>query len=329
MSGKRILDAAAIYKASRGVAIKHIALRQRQLDHYSKTSSLAKAVKSQTDRVTLTVQAAASLAQRFNESGPEDVRTQGTRRPERGQEQKDAPANADGNYMNDKASGREYESQRHSEGRSSSQTAGPIPSAASVQRDQGAAGQQQDIFSERLVTNNDDSSLSSDSLQNESATSQANDRHVQDLYVHQDASNSTKSEWTATHQQRILPEYQAIPEQEELPEEAYAGIFQSRRVSNMLRRDSTLSSASESLDLPGSGDAPRQEWKNACETDQVSSSDRLPISKSVGEASEAVEERTSERGNEANQIYSPNAEMTGIQDITSMKDSNVRRQYKS
>ena len=68
MTGRRLLDVAAIFKASRGVAAKHVALRQHQLDVYSKTSSLAKAIKSQTDRVTLTVKAASDLAERF--SGP-------------------------------------------------------------------------------------------------------------------------------------------------------------------------------------------------------------------------------------------------------------------
>ena len=71
MTGRRLLDVAAIFKASRGVAAKHVALRQHQLDVYSKTSSLAKAIKSQTDRVTLTVEAASNLAKRFSESGPD------------------------------------------------------------------------------------------------------------------------------------------------------------------------------------------------------------------------------------------------------------------
>lgn len=71
MTGRRILDAAAIFKAARGVASKHAALRKHQLDVYSKTSTLAKAVQSQTDRVTLTVKAASALAERFNGPGAE------------------------------------------------------------------------------------------------------------------------------------------------------------------------------------------------------------------------------------------------------------------
>jgi aarF domain-containing kinase len=68
MSGKRLLDAAALFKASRAVVSKHVELRRHNAEIYSKTSSLAKAVKNQTDRVTLTVQAASALAGRFGNS---------------------------------------------------------------------------------------------------------------------------------------------------------------------------------------------------------------------------------------------------------------------
>lgn len=80
MAGRRILDAAAIFNASRAVTSKHVALRAHQLDVYSKTSSLAKAVKGQTDRFTLTVEAASALARRFNE--PISSYSTSTRGPE-------------------------------------------------------------------------------------------------------------------------------------------------------------------------------------------------------------------------------------------------------
>ena len=70
MSGKRLLDVAAIFNASRSVVQKHAALRSRQLDVYSRTSTLARAVKSQSDRVTETVKAVSILAGRLNEGPP-------------------------------------------------------------------------------------------------------------------------------------------------------------------------------------------------------------------------------------------------------------------
>ena len=70
MAGKRLLDIAALFNASRGVAQKHIALRGRQLDVYNRTSTLARAVRNQTERVTETAKAASILASRLNESAP-------------------------------------------------------------------------------------------------------------------------------------------------------------------------------------------------------------------------------------------------------------------
>jgi len=70
MAGKRLIDAAKFLNASTSVAKQHLLQRQQQWDVYNRTSSLAKAVKSQTDRVTVTAQAVLQLAKRLNESGP-------------------------------------------------------------------------------------------------------------------------------------------------------------------------------------------------------------------------------------------------------------------
>lgn len=70
MAGKRLLDAAKLFSAGRAVTKQHISLRQEQWQLLTQTSSLAKAVKSQTDRVTVTVGAAVELAKRFNGPGP-------------------------------------------------------------------------------------------------------------------------------------------------------------------------------------------------------------------------------------------------------------------
>jgi aarF domain-containing kinase len=71
MAGKRLLDLAALFSASRGIAQKHVALGARRFDVYNKTSTLARAVRSQTDRVTETAKAATILASRLNENAPE------------------------------------------------------------------------------------------------------------------------------------------------------------------------------------------------------------------------------------------------------------------
>lgn len=52
MSGKRILDAVALLGASRNIAAKHFEIRLRQVDLYSKTSSIGKAIRSRTGRAS-------------------------------------------------------------------------------------------------------------------------------------------------------------------------------------------------------------------------------------------------------------------------------------
>lgn len=70
MSGRRLLDAIQFLNVAGSVATKHLAVRQRQLDVFTRTSSLTKGVKSQADGIILTAQAAAALAKRFNEPSP-------------------------------------------------------------------------------------------------------------------------------------------------------------------------------------------------------------------------------------------------------------------
>lgn len=70
MSGKRLIEAAKLFSATGSIAKEHAAIRRRQWRIYSETSSLAKAVKNQTDRVTVTAAAAFELAKRFNDKNP-------------------------------------------------------------------------------------------------------------------------------------------------------------------------------------------------------------------------------------------------------------------
>ncbi len=79
MAGRRLVDVAKLFNASRSVAQKHVALRSTQYEVYNKTSTLAKAVKSQTDRITLTAAAAIALSKRFSEEAPSYARAAAAR----------------------------------------------------------------------------------------------------------------------------------------------------------------------------------------------------------------------------------------------------------
>ncbi|KAJ5657938.1 Protein ABC1 [Penicillium longicatenatum] len=70
MSGRRLLDVIQLLNVSKTVAGKHLAIRQHQLDVYTRTSSLTKGIKEQTEGLILTAQAAAALARRFNDPSP-------------------------------------------------------------------------------------------------------------------------------------------------------------------------------------------------------------------------------------------------------------------
>ncbi|EED12475.1 molecular chaperone (ABC1), putative [Talaromyces stipitatus ATCC 10500] len=70
MSGKRLLDALQLLSVAKSVARKHLTIRQRQLDVYTRTSSLTKGLKQQVDNLVITAQAASALARRFDEKRP-------------------------------------------------------------------------------------------------------------------------------------------------------------------------------------------------------------------------------------------------------------------
>ncbi|CAG8929187.1 unnamed protein product [Penicillium salamii] len=70
MSGRRLLDALQFLNVSKTIAAKHLAIRQHQLDVYTRTSSLTKGIKAQTEGLILTAQAAAALARRFDDAPP-------------------------------------------------------------------------------------------------------------------------------------------------------------------------------------------------------------------------------------------------------------------
>lgn len=70
MAGRRLLDVAALLGASKGIAQRHVALRQQQLDVFLRTSSVVKAGKAYAERYTETAKAAAILAGRMNEDRP-------------------------------------------------------------------------------------------------------------------------------------------------------------------------------------------------------------------------------------------------------------------
>ncbi|KAL3480680.1 ABC1 family-domain-containing protein [Aspergillus californicus] len=81
MSGKRLLDAIQFLNVAKSVATKHLAVRQRQLDVFTRTSSLTKGIKNQADGLILTARAAIELAKRFDDTSPSQSSSTSAARP--------------------------------------------------------------------------------------------------------------------------------------------------------------------------------------------------------------------------------------------------------
>lgn len=400
MTGRRLLDVAAIFKASRGVAAKHVALRQHQLDVYNKTSSLTKAIKSQTDRVTLTVKAASSLAERF--SGPEpnhsrqepqsrrypqdaSIRGQGVasgtnKRSEKNNgilqdhfyeasdqnaptksasdsslaleqekakgypvpegsifsadlvdvEKRDRGSNSefpqtepvniprnDGREAIDEglplsSSGRtsdpnsavEKDSTKSSnyrkpqwqgETQSPSQVVQPPPAAQSEEPSL-QADRDRDVFytpsssDEQVV-----SSLPRVELPKHTGDAQHSDEHVPDAQLNQDVFYSTSAE----SKKQPVPHVQAVPEQEQLSDEAYTELFHSPRIARMLGGQPKSGKHSKGLEMPGAQETPVKQTKRPQEIDKVSSSVRTSAQESLDGAPSPPSEIVGSRQSEA------------------------------
>ena len=380
MTGKRLLDAAAMYMAARGVASKHLALRIHQLNVYSKTSTLVKAVQSQSDRVTFTVKAGAALANRFDESGPQ-YSTQNypaestgdssngsrqnvvrgsneTTQEEQGlaqdhfneksnenttaqplpegklavrqakAEKLDLPDETTPSTGNEAAVPRQdgdtfyeipktkpgadilAEKQPNHDGKiqhaspkkeSSNpldknaeqlkrQRENPIPSQAAESPPKSASDseattttanepsrlnilQEQEPFTGRTSS---DGQVSSAQPQ---VRTPRDTKGIQESDMpnsgNQINNNAIHTQIARNRQQAVL-EAQAIPEQNEVPEETYSEIFHSRKVAKMLRERPRQDAQSEGLELAGAKGTPIKNTKMPQEHDQVSSSVRTP-----------------------------------------------------
>lgn len=304
MSGRRLLDAAAILKASRGVVTKHLALRQQQLDNYNKTSSLGNVIKSQTDRVTLTVKAASALAGRFNgpnidhstqacqsewvtpnvENWKGGLSAQHTEAQITDYQREQTPIHSGSEDDRKALDLKTTESQSYSfpdhrrdtEGQEKkvlcSQWTESPPTAISESAVRNAT--ELDVDQEKgsctllsPSTSEDTPPLLTINLPKETGNLQESVEDVSDDQINHDVSYSSKPK-----DQGRLPQIQAASEPEELPEEAYAGIFQSRKTSKMLLGRRPRPESLKELDLAGAKETPVQKSKAAYAADEASSS---------------------------------------------------------
>lgn len=252
MAGKRLLDAAKLLDAVRSVGKQHIVLRRQQWDVYSKTSGVAKAVKNQTDRVTVTAEAAYELAKRFGETGPswqqQRPNSPSSQSEEYGarQETGAAPPNLHGeetaqreklsNVQTGWAAGPAPQTHLHAQSQDDDgtlsslrkrelqrQSEKQIPEASADVQSSHRAEQGQDTFSERPRTSSPElSSLPRTKIPKHAEDAQESDKHVSDSTLNQDVFYTAGKPI----------------ENEDLPEGMNIdGVFSSPRVSRMVGKD--------------------------------------------------------------------------------------------
>lgn len=213
MSGKRILDAAKLASAGRAVGAKHFELRRQQWRVWTEGSGLGRAVKSQTDRVTVTAGAAWQLARRVGEREVKPAWDEGMQNAKE-KVKDDIVRGGDGWRAGDEAL-KKRQAQRMAEDQIPAVEAdglGGLEKEANIGRD---------TFSERDGTVSPElSSLPRVKLPKHLADGQGGDAHVEEKGLNQDVYYTAKSE----------------PTQDEAPEGVDLNIFSSSKVSRALGR---------------------------------------------------------------------------------------------
>lgn len=250
MSGRRLLDIAAIYRASRDVAAKHGALRKGQLDVYSRLSSFPRAVRSQTSRITETFKAASALSQRLSETNAH-VPAEASSSTYSGQAKTEAAPPADKTPIpqqsvndvsgeateskdlgssDDLASDRARKLQRQAEAQIPSKTAEPpsgSPNEPSETGDEAlCVDQEQDVFYDRPNANGQTlSALPRVGLPKTSTNEQGESEKLSNKHLNPDVFYSSN---TSKARDESLTD-------EQLSEKTYAGLFQSHKVADLMR----------------------------------------------------------------------------------------------
>lgn len=217
MSGKRLLDAAKLASAGRAVGAKHFDLRRQQWRVWTEGSGLGRAVKSQTDRVTVTAGAAWQLARRVGEREVKPAWDEGMRDAK--EKVKEEIVRGGDGWRAATSAGEEGLKKRQAQRMAEEQI--PAVEADGLGGLQDKAGDARDTFNERVGHVSPElSSLPRVKLPQHLADGQGGDAHVEEKGLNQDVYYTAKSDAM----------------QEEVPEGVDVNIFSSSKVSRALGR---------------------------------------------------------------------------------------------
>ena len=274
MAGRRLLDAVAFFKAVRGVAAHGQSLRNQQLERYSKTSSLAKAIKDQTDRVTLTIKAAAALNDRLNTSPSYSTKVDD---PRKNASEDSIPAKETLNQSSSLKSQKPSSENDYFYHQSPNDTAAqltpetdlsihqeqaaeiPLPDGTIPPKGANIAGESREDVSSHLPGAAPPKSPlnghGEGSLEPQMSSRSTIPRPAESVGPDTDGSppvptqNDPEQNSSASGNEAV-PKVQAVPEQEAITEDMYAEIFQSPRIARILRND-PKKKVNDEVGLPG------------------------------------------------------------------------------
>ncbi|OJJ97304.1 hypothetical protein ASPACDRAFT_54039 [Aspergillus aculeatus ATCC 16872] len=225
MSGKRLLDVIQLCNVAGTVAARHLAIRQRQIDLYTRTSSLTKGIKSQVDGLCLSAQAAAALARRFNEPDPEPYRPSESAPTTASSYAEPTPTTTTSSATSDLSPAQARQAQRQAEAQIPSRVADRNGSEQASPLD---VSQQQDVFYEPPKH----STAGDSGLPRMKLPKKANDTQIgSDSDINADVFQSPVK--TASVDQAATTN---TTEPTEIPEEMMKDIFHSPRVARMMSR---------------------------------------------------------------------------------------------
>ncbi|KAF4766952.1 hypothetical protein HAV15_009694 [Penicillium sp. str.  len=272
MSGKRLLDALQFLNVSKTVAAKHLAIRQRQLDVYTRTSSLTKGIKAQTEGLILTAQAAAALARRFDEPSPPPSPSPADF-PDKSTSADKPPTSTATSPPPDLARKLQRQAESQIPASTATYSGDEKPSALDVSK-------QQDVFYEPSLRSEPDLS----SLPRVKVPKVAGDAQVGNDGLNADVFHSS------------IEASKPAPVEQEMSEEMIQGLFHSPRVSRMIsgqpppRRDWKLAAkprqSVQDVPKPVSPVTPKSEAQEMEELAASVAEEVVPSDKTVSEAKE-------------------------------------------
>ncbi len=220
MAGQRLLDLAALVNASRPVFKQHVDLRRRQWEVYTRTSSLCKAIKRQTDPFVQTAQATAYFSQRLGGSSSSTIPSSGSGRRE---------------YS---SAARPSRSSSEEKRRLQRQAESQIPSTATAQTVDStplSKSHDQDVFYTRTPHAEPVlSELPRTKIPKHTGDAQgggrSGDASVEDGQLNADVFHSSGAE----KKMEPVPRVEAVPAQEHVPEDVNTDVFHSPRVAQLL-----------------------------------------------------------------------------------------------